>query len=179
MIVETSPFLHAAGNRSRIVTVAIALLCCGNVLAQEVCGWGEMGFWNITNLTNLRSVVAGPDCTFAIKQDGTLAAWGAGGAWSPFSLTTIPGDLGPVTAVRVGDTHVLALRSDGVLRAWGDNSKGQCSIPGNLGQIVDFSVGGAHSLVAQAVGPVRAWGSNDYGQSTVPSGLVEVVSVRC
>ncbi|PTL79539.1 hypothetical protein [Vitiosangium sp. GDMCC 1.1324] len=68
--------------------------------------------------------------TLALKQDGTLWAWGSNfygalGDGSTTSRPTLVQVLTQVSALAAGYHHSLALTQDGALWAWGHNSEGQ------------------------------------------------------
>ena len=93
----------------------------------------------VTPLTNVKAVAAGWYHSLAVKQDGTVWAWGEnycgqlgngktfsvyGGDLSPPAAVMVPG-LSGVVAVAAGRGHSLALDGNGALWAWGDNRWGQ------------------------------------------------------
>ena len=75
-------------------------------------------------------VAAGGGHSLALKEDGTVWAWGVRSITrqrkSDFSSTTPVQvkDLKEVVAVAAGDGHSLALKSDGTVWAWGINEYG-------------------------------------------------------
>jgi alpha-tubulin suppressor-like RCC1 family protein len=80
----------------------------------------------------VRSVSAGLQFSVALKNDGTVWAWGLNDVGQLGDGTTtnrtrpvqVKG-LGDVTAIAAGTGHSLALKRDGTLWAWGGNSLGQ------------------------------------------------------
>ena len=90
-----------------------------------------------------------------------------------FLQSTVPANLGPVTAVSGGYAHTVVLRADGTVRCWGaqDFDGGQCSPPAGLANVVQVDAGGIHTVARTADGAVVCWGFNDSGQCTVPAGL--------
>lgn len=78
-------------------------------------------------------VVAACWSSFALRDDGSVFAWGLNRWGSVGDGTTserttpvkVAGTGGPVTAIASTWTHCLALRSDGVLLAWGQNHWGE------------------------------------------------------
>jgi hypothetical protein len=145
------------------------------------------------DLTNAVAVGAGGGHGLALKNDGTVVAWGTrwdGFSWIPM---TVPEGLGDVIAVAAGQFHNLALMSDGTVAAWGAGitlanifpEGGQSIVPEGLSNVVQIAAGTDHSLALKADGTVAAWGSavlssccwSPLGQSLVPEGLSNVVQI--
>jgi alpha-tubulin suppressor-like RCC1 family protein/N-acetylneuraminic acid mutarotase len=121
---------------------SLALTSQGRVL-----GWGSTGNSRVSpelpapgnlppsllpNPTNVRAVVAGWAHNLAVKDDGTVWAWGDNnigqlGQGTNASVSTVAQvlDLTNVVAVAAGEAHSLALRSDGTVWAWGWAVDGQ------------------------------------------------------
>ena len=129
------------------------------------------------------AIAAGGSHSLALCADGSLTAWGDGGA----ALGTIPvwvssGVLAGkiVTAIAAGNSHSLALCADGTLAAWGSNGNSQLgngttvssSVPvaviasGVLAgkSVTSIAAGALHNLVRCSDGTLAAWGDNGYGQ---------------
>ncbi|MFB9993338.1 RCC1 domain-containing protein [Deinococcus oregonensis] len=118
-----------------------------------------------TSLSGNRAV------SLALKEDGTVAAWGA------TEQANVPAGLNGVVAVASANVHSLALKADGTVVAWGDNLDGQTTVPAGLSGVVAVTAGYFHSVALKADGTVVAWGYNVDGQSDVPAGLSGVVAV--
>ncbi|HRI14795.1 MAG TPA: immunoglobulin domain-containing protein, partial [Verrucomicrobiota bacterium] len=120
----------------------VALKSDGTVVA-----WGDNGLGQVTGvflgdtyvvanpvtlgsevLREVRAVAAGYGYTLALKQDGTVVAWGN----NDNGQTDIPEDLRGVTAIAAGPNRAVALKSDGTVVAWGNNDNGQTDIPEDL-----------------------------------------------
>ncbi|MGH7493184.1 MAG: T9SS type A sorting domain-containing protein [bacterium] len=155
----------------------------------QVKGSGGTG-----NLTAIATIQGGDHHSIALKDDGTVWAWGRNqyGALGDNSTTqrTSPvqvkgvggtGNLTNVKAIAGGGLFSLALKADGTVWAWGRNDKGQLgdnsttdsSTPvqvkgaggtGNLTNVAAIHAGYAFSIAMKADGTVWAWGSNVYGQ---------------
>jgi alpha-tubulin suppressor-like RCC1 family protein len=96
-------------------------------------------------------VTTGGDCTFALKSNGTLWAWGfnegfnGSNAWTYgllgtgdttdeyITTPTQVGSDGDWTLVAAGGTSTFALKADGSLWAWGVNGDSYDAIEGLLG----------------------------------------------
>lgn len=118
----------------------------------------------------------------AIRSDATLWAWGRleGGK---LGITTTITDLATptrvpdllVTAVSVGQDHVLALDTQGRVWSWGGNAAGTLgdgsfnsrvrpAVVEGLPTIVRISAGARHSLAVDSAGRVWGWGAQESGQ---------------
>lgn len=132
--------------------------------------------------TGVVSVSTGTDQGYALKDDGTVLAWGRNDSGAlgdgtyterhtPVEVTALSG----VQAVDGGLLHCLALRDDGTVWAWGLNDYGQlgdgttlkrhtpAQVPGLVG-ITDVAAGYHYSVALEGDGTARSWGRNDYGQ---------------
>lgn len=79
-----------------------------------------------------RQAALGSTFTLAVKNDGTLWAWGSSsdgalglGTSTQFNVPQQVGTDVDWAAVATGDRHTLALKTDGSLWSWGDNTYGQ------------------------------------------------------
>ena len=145
------------------------------------------------NLSNVSAISGGSEETIALKNNGTVWAWGSNDkgqlddntnknrklpiqAWGPAS-----GDLSQITQVDSGYGHTLALKSDKTVWSWGWNGNGQLGNdagdfrltpvqvlgPGGVGfldHVEAVAAGQYHSLALKDDGTVWAWGYGDYGQ---------------
>jgi hypothetical protein len=129
-------------------------------------------------------VAVGGDHTVAVKDDGSLWAWG----WNLFGqlgdpalyLTSTPVQIGSdFSAVAAGSFHTIALKRDGSLWAWGDNAHGQlgdgtttaATSPAQIGSgFAAIAAGGSHSFALKGDGSLWAWGFNFDGE--LGSGLL-------
>ncbi|MCL2503163.1 MAG: cell wall-binding repeat-containing protein [Coriobacteriia bacterium] len=128
------------------------------------------------------TVAAGGTHSLAIKDDGTLYAWGAN-AQGQLGDSTNANKNAPVqvgtdddwSAVAAGYQHSLGVKSDGTLYAWGANGSGRLgdnttvnkNAPVKIGDGTDWvtvAAGNSHSLGLKSDGTLWAWGSNQYGQ---------------
>src|SRR5439155_18030287 len=72
-----------------------------------------------------------PEDSLALKNEGTVVAWGCGTASVDFGQCNVPAGLSGVTAIAAGEAHSLALKGDGTVVAWGCGAAnlGQCNVP--------------------------------------------------
>ncbi|MCL2015953.1 MAG: stalk domain-containing protein [Defluviitaleaceae bacterium] len=119
--------------------------------------------------------------TLALRNDGTLWAWGANtdgqlGDGTRTTRTRPVRIMDNVVAVSSGSFghssgYSLALTSNGVLYGWGNNNSGQLGNGSSrirpsriMDNIVAFSTSNAHTLAIDNQGRLWAWGSNSAGQ---------------
>jgi len=136
--------------------------------------------------TNWIQVSAGHIHSNAIRSDGTLWAWGAGGngqtgLGTTTGTQTTPAQVGTATnwtQVSAEQSHSLAIRSDGTLWSWGFNANGRTGlgissltntlVPTQVGIDTTWSqvsAGESYSLALRSDGTLWAWGSNENGQT--------------
>ena len=80
------------------------------------------------NLANVKTIYTNNAALAALKEDGTVQAWGYvnwGGAGVPANLTN-------VIAIYATSSAFAALREDGTVRAWGDGGSGGVGVPPDL-----------------------------------------------
>jgi alpha-tubulin suppressor-like RCC1 family protein len=141
-------------------------------------------------LTDVVAIAAGSGSrhSFAIKNDGTVWAWGGdypligGNVYTP----EVVEGLGDVTALSAGKGMSIALKSDGTVWVWGDGHYDSGShlglggimddqilpvkVPG-LGRVVAISTAGYYTLVLMIDGAVWGWGNNSGGYLGVEGSL--------
>ncbi|MBI4484821.1 MAG: hypothetical protein HY655_02310, partial [Acidobacteria bacterium] len=201
----------AASNNVEIVAVSahgnhsLALDAGGGVWAWGGNGNGQLGDGTTLNrstpvrvhdpsdpsglLTQVVAVQAAGAFSLALREDGTVVAWGANGVGqlgdgsntnqsTPVQVQGLAG----VAAIATGVSHSLALKADGTVWGWGLNDLRQLgdgtttnrNVPvqvkdpsdgtGFLTDIGAIAAGLFHSLAAKQDGTVRAWGGNSAGQ---------------
>ena len=125
--------------------------------------------------------------TAAIKTDGTLWTWGAGGSNGRLGINATGNRSTPVTTfaggtnwkqVSVGGQHMAAIKTDGTLWTWGRNSYGSLGNNLSTNAFADFdsptpittfaggtnwkqvSAGGQHTAAIKTDGTLWVWGYN-------------------
>ena len=126
------------------------------------------------NELNGQTIAAGHEHSLAIKEDGTVVAWGK----NDYNQCDVPSGLKDVVAIRAGRRNSLALKEDGTVVAWGWDEYNVCDVPSGLNDVVAIEAGGSFSLALKEDGTVVAWGYNYDGQCDVPSGLKHVVAIE-
>ena len=133
----------------------------------------------VSGLTNIVAIAAGGSHSLALRDDGSVYAWGRGtsgqlgnGVSSGSNVPVqVSGLTNAVTKVAAGGNHSLALRSDGTVVAWGSDASGQLGnggaatnsptpiSVGGLANIAAVAAGGSHSVAVRGDGTVAAWGA--------------------
>jgi alpha-tubulin suppressor-like RCC1 family protein len=161
----------------------------GYVLVPAIsCGYTtDIGFTftpqQVSGLSSVKTVAAGYHHNLALKNDGTVWAWGCNfqgdlgtGTLDSSDAPVQVAGLSGATSIAAGQLHSLALKGDGTVWAWGDNYFGQLGNGGEsaysstpvqvsgLSGVVAIAAGRHHSMAIRRDGTVWAWGINDVGQ---------------
>jgi Regulator of chromosome condensation (RCC1) repeat/Secretion system C-terminal sorting domain len=153
-----------------------------NAVYKTICVLLLGGSINSAKAQCWQSVKAGGGHTFAIKQGGTLWAWGFNSHGQLGDGTLIdkntPTQIGTSSnwqSISGGERHSLAIKQDGTLWAWGNNEYGQLgdgtlinkSTPVQIGTATNWqsiSGGSYQSFALKQDGTLWAWGYNAFGQ---------------
>ncbi|OGL79633.1 hypothetical protein A3E39_00730 [Candidatus Uhrbacteria bacterium RIFCSPHIGHO2_12_FULL_60_25] len=135
-------------------------------------------------LSDVKAVYAGYNFSVALKNNGTLWAWGDNQS-SQLGIGVVGGPphvnptqvvgLTNVVDMAAGGSFGLALTASGTVYAWGSNGYGELGIGTfvghespvqvtSLSQIRQISAGPTHAIALDNTGEVYAWGRNAYGQ---------------
>ncbi|MBI1920576.1 MAG: putative Ig domain-containing protein [Geobacter sp.] len=131
------------------------------------------GTFTVSRFVGIKAIVAGEKHTVALKNNGTVVAWGDNGA----GQTLVPAGLSGVIAIAAGSYHTVALKNDGTVVTWGNITYNQWEVPAGLSEVIAVAAGRSHTVALKSDGTVVAWGDNSYSQSSVPEGLSGVVAV--
>jgi alpha-tubulin suppressor-like RCC1 family protein len=166
-------------NANGLIHGATQIFTTGDILRV----WGNNRYGQTAsppNLTNLVAMGGGAYHSLALRNDGTVVAWGAGtnSSGSPnYGQSVVPEGLSNVIAVAAGGYFSLALQDNGILAAWGNGIEGQAAALVMLTNAIGVASGSRHALALQLNGTVIAWGNNQHGQTNVPAGLSNVVAI--
>ncbi|MDR0441863.1 MAG: hypothetical protein LBH44_00480 [Treponema sp.] len=133
--------------------------------------------------TDWTSVSVGTSHTLALKENGSLWAWGANtsGQLGDGTSGSVNNKASPVqigtgwASVTAGNTHTLAIKTDGSLLAWGGNNFGclgdgtttNRASPVRIGTDTDWAsvhCAGGLTIALKTNGELWAWGRNESGQ---------------
>ncbi|MEB3328974.1 MAG: hypothetical protein VKQ33_07060 [Candidatus Sericytochromatia bacterium] len=139
----------------------------------------------ITGHTGVQSLAAGQRHVLALRQDGTVLAWGGNDSGQLGDGTRearqvpvpVPG-LKDVTAIAAGAEFSMALTRDGQVWTWGDNDDGELGHKGlalhhealspqrveRLTEVIAIAAGGGHALALRRDGTAWGWGANHFGE---------------
>ncbi|MEG6568804.1 S-layer homology domain-containing protein [Thermoanaerobacterium thermosaccharolyticum] len=168
----------------------VALKNDGTVWAWGFNYYGELGNGTadkdshstpvqVKGISDVKAIAAGMYHTVALKNDGTVWAWGdnehdqLGNETTKEEYHSTPVQvkgISDVKAITAGNGYTVALKNDGTVWAWGDNYFGttnSSSTPVQVKGISDvkaIAAGASYTVVLKNDGTVWAWGVNEYGK---------------
>lgn len=115
------------------------------------------------------AATAGRNCVIAIRNDGTLAGFGA----NEHGRLNLPSGTFRKVSAADASWHAAGIRGDGTVACWGYNNHGQSTAPG--GTFLDIAAGGhetwsGFTASVRTDGTLAGWGNNSWGQRNVPAG---------
>ncbi len=177
---------------------SLALDNTGNVWAWGYDAWGQLGNdilgttqpmpVAVASITGITAIAAGGQHSLALKNDGTVWAWGydqygqlgdnaSYGTASDSKYTPVPvAGLTGIIAISAGSNFSLALDNTGKVWSWGWDVVGELGndvalvhqpLPvavASITGIIAISAGSNHSLALDNAGKLWAWGYDQRGQ---------------
>jgi alpha-tubulin suppressor-like RCC1 family protein len=137
-------------------------------------------------IADLTAIAAGYDHTVALKNDGTVMAWGSNDSgkvtgtpppetpsYAIANPVTLGGQvLSGVTAIAAGRLHTVALKGDGSVVEWGVDDYGQALVPtvpvAAQSGVTAIAAGSAYTVALKSDGSVVAWGGYCCRETDVP-----------
>ncbi|MEI6091488.1 MAG: T9SS type A sorting domain-containing protein [bacterium] len=181
-ITATSGFSYALGIKSD-----------STLWAWGSNGFGQYGNGTVTdsslipikigNDNNWKLIIAGYRCTYGIKNDGSLWAWG----WNKYGMIGDSTNINRSTPIQIGknylgkvklistDTYITAaITEDGALWAWGRNDDGELGDGTNIDKTYPVQIGStgewkivscniSASFAIKKDGTLWGWGDNTHG----------------
>lgn len=191
---EANPPTITEPNASIVRLVSASQQTCAITTSGALHCWGLMAP-PPADLGPVSGVALGISSTCALRTDGVLRCWGEPENTSQLGpVTALDGhafakcfvlrdggvrclgmdqapELGPVSAIGVGNAHACALTPEGVVTCWGDNSQGQSTVPGDLGPADAIAVGALHTCARRTDQTLVCWGVNGGAAAQVPAEL--------
>lgn len=179
-------------NLSNVIAVAVGY----KFFSLKADGTVQEGFdaVPVPGLANITAISGNVGHSLALRNDGTVWAWGqnASGQLGDGTTTnrTAPvqvSSLSDIVAISAGDQHNLALKADGTVWAWGDNSSAQLgdgtttsrltpTLVQGLSNATSISAGSFHSTAIRSDGTVWDWGQSSIRGVKAPPGEVSGIS---
>lgn len=145
----------------------------------QVIGWGSSNSGEATGniggptngvvtvagqaLSNIVSVACGLAHGLALKEDGTVIAWG----WNFYGQATVPDGLNNVTAIAAGENFSVALKRDGTIVAWGKDGDLLQKNYKAVTNIVAISTGIYSFIALKSDGTIAAGSTTAVGLSNI------------
>ena len=147
-------------------------------------------------LLDIIAIAAGPHHGIALRDDGTIVAWGS--KWISQGPqvdrdATVPEGLTGIAAIAAGGPfqhpHNLALKRDGTVVSWGwrqhhssldglvRRDRELKPVPDGLSGVIEVATCGDNSLALKEDGTVVSWFSDRGERRDVPDGLNDVVAI--
>jgi Zn-dependent metalloprotease/alpha-tubulin suppressor-like RCC1 family protein len=149
-----------------------------------IAAWGTNNYGQCSvpaSMTNVVAIAGGKWHTLALRDDGTVAGWGADSSPSSgtfdfitYYQSTIPRGLVNVKAIAAGGLMSLALKNDGTVAKWGYGPDGLNMVNGASA----VCAGDYHWLALMTNGTVVAVGNNSTYATAVTLGTTNLSGVK-
>ena len=143
-------------------------------VSSAVIAWGGNTSGQASVPLDLKDVVAiaaGSFHSLALKQDGSVVAWGC--TVINTGQCNVPPGLNGVVAISAFGNHSMALKNDGTVVVWG--GYGVPAVPAGLSQVVAIEAGNSYDLALKEDGTVFTWGR--FVEPHVIAGLYDVIAI--
>ena len=128
-----------------------------------------------TNAAGIVSISAGDRCNYALRNDGTVVAWGM----TNLGQLNIPSGLTNVVAISAGAYHCLALKTDGNVVAWGANGDAQSIVPSQATNIISIYAKAFGSMALRGDGSLIGWGYLEAPAQVITTNISGVAMQIC
>ena len=165
-----------------VVSFMMSLANCASAQALapgSFIGWGLNNFGQSSvpqlspPLDNVSAIAGSANNTIALRNDGTVAVWGA----ATNNVLTPPPGLNAVTAVAAGPTFMMALRRNGEVVFWGTYPAAGPFIDGSLTDVTAIAVNLFHAMALKRDGTVIDWDVTNGSLRPVPAELTGVTAI--
>jgi hypothetical protein len=145
-----------------------------SAVSRAVVAWGgnTSGQASVPlDLKDVTAVAAGAFHSLALKEDGTVAAWGC--TVINTGQCDVPPGLSGVVAISAIGNHSMALKEDGTVVVWGGYDV--MFVPEGLSGVVAIEAGPGYDLALKEDGTVFAWGL--FVEPHFVEGLQDVIAI--
>ena len=151
-----------------IATAATAFAQTTNLPGPNVVAWGSPGGPVPAHLTDAVAIAAGMHGSLAIRENGSVVAWGNE------DYLNVPADLTNAIAVSAHEVHCLALRADGTVVAWGRPNSGQWYVPTGLNHVVAIATSYDTSSALKDDGTVVSWNNGTVWNRPCSTNIIKI-----
>ncbi|HUU92641.1 MAG TPA: autotransporter-associated beta strand repeat-containing protein, partial [Phycisphaerae bacterium] len=153
---------------SLVGVIGLGLSWATSARAGAIEAWGRNDHNQVSDTPaddDFVAISAGGGHSLALRNDGSLAAWG----WNASGQATALAGTDFVV-ISAGNEHNLAILDSGAVVAWGNQGDGRCAVPAGT-DFVAVAGGYAFSVALRDNGSFAVWGANDGNQITnAPAG---------
>lgn len=137
-------------------------------LINRVAGWGASSPSTAPSAAvRVKAVAAGLQHSLALKDDGSVIAWGDNSA----GQAMVPAGLNDVITIAAGGNISGAVRRDGTVVIWGENAAAAMKPPAGLAQVQRLAIGRNYAVALRYDGSIAAWGDTSGGRGQITGNL--------